>query len=266
MSNIFSINDPIHISLFKKICETFKNLSDLIYIKITTENINFQVIDNVKISILNIHFDKKYFDIFDVNNTDYFCININDFTKILKNFSKMNTIIFQLIKEQNILSITSNIENSIKKNFKINLLDTSVYNWINIDNLNSNNLKLSILSKTLYTIISELNVFSDYLTIKKYKNSNILEFIINDEQNNIYSKYQINDINILNIKNIKEDNIEEHIEEDIELIVSLNYLNNFKLFSNFNYTCFSISNNNPLHINLSDTYININYMLAPKLI
>ena len=206
MSNIFSINDPIHISLFKKICETFKNLSDLIYIKITTENINFQVIDNVKISILNIHFDKKYFDIFDVNNTDYFCININDFTKILKNFSKMNTI------------------------------------------------------------ISELNVFSDYLTIKKYKNSNILEFIINDEQNNIYSKYQINDINILNIKNIKEDNIEEHIEEDIELIVSLNYLNNFKLFSNFNYTCFSISNNNPLHINLSDTYININYMLAPKVI
>lgn len=262
MSNTFSISNPIYISLFKNICDTLKNFSEYLYIKFTNNYITFQLIDNIKVSISNINFAKYYFDLFNINNESIICINIIDFTKILKNFSKTTTIIFEII--DNILSIkTSDI---IIKNFKINLIDASFYDWIDINTLNSNNLKLSILSKTLKTIISELNIFSDYLTIKKNKNYNILEFIINNESNNIYSQYQISDFNILS-KDFTEE-IENTIYNkygDIELYISLNYLKNFKLFSDFEYTYFYISNNNPIQIQLNDTHIEINYMIAPKL-
>ena len=252
MDNIFSISDTTNISLFKKICDTVKNLSDNLYIKITENNINFQVMDDVKISIINICFDKLYFDIFDIKHNNNICINIIDFNKILKNCSKTNTIYFKLKHETNILSITSKLDESISKKFKINLQDTSFYDWINIDTFNSTNSHISILSKTLQTIISELNVFSDYLIIKKNTNNNKLLFIIDDVNNNIFSKYEIDNIDLMNTENI-------------QLMVSLNNLNNFKLFSNFTYTYLNISNENPLHINLKDKFININYMLAPKI-
>ena len=251
MNNILSISQQTYIILFKKICDTIKNLSEYLYIKITYDNIIFQVIDEIKISIVNISFDKNYFDIFDINYQTDICINISDFTKILKNFTKNSTIKFKFNHKTNILSIKSDKNDLIIKNFKINLLDTSFYDWININKINYDN-KISISSKTLQTIISELNAFSDYLTIKKKHNSNILQFIIS-QQDNIYSKYEVDNINIFN-------------SEDIELSVSLNYLNNFKLFSNFDYTYLSISNNNPLHINLNNNNINIDYMLAPKVI
>ena len=250
MNNSFSITKQSHISLFKKV-NTFKNLSDYLYIKITYNNINFQVMDDVfKISILDISFDNEYFNTFIINYETLICINIIDFTKILKNFSKTNIIQFKIINDSNILYIESDINDSIKK-FTLSLIEDNTYKWINIDTFNSNNSQISILAKTLQTIISELHVFSDYLTIHKSTNSDILEFIVDEKNNNTYSKYELNNINILNT-------------QDIELSVSLVYLHNFKLLSNFIHANITISNNNPLHINLVDKSINVNYMLAPK--
>ena len=116
MNNSFSITEQSHISLFKKVCDTFKNLSDYLYIKITYNNINFQVMDDVKISILDISFDNEYFNTFIINYETLICINIIDFTKILKNFSKTNIIQFKIINDSNILYIESDINDSIKKN------------------------------------------------------------------------------------------------------------------------------------------------------
>ena len=69
------------------------------------------------------------------------------------------------------------------------------------------------------------------LTIHKSTNSDILEFIVDEKNNNTYSKYELNNINILNT-------------QDIELSVSLVYLHNFKLLSNFIHANITISNNN----------------------
>lgn len=251
MNNSFSISNPAYISLFKKICETYKNLSEYLYIKITYNNINFQVMDDIKISILDISFNTQYFNTFEINYETLICINTIDFTKILKNFSKTNIIYFKIQNDSNLLHIQSDINDLIKKKFTLALIEDNTYNWININTSNINNSHISILSKTLQTIISELHVFSDYLIIHKSIDTNILEFIVDDTHTNTYSKYELNDINLTN-------------NENIHLLISLNYLHNFKLLSSFTYTNINISNNNPLHINLIDENININYMLAPK--
>ena len=104
MNNSFSITNSPYISLFKKICETYKNLSQYLYIKITYNNINFQVIDDVKVSILDITFDTPYFNTFEINYETLICINIIDFAKILKNF-KDNSIYFKLQNDSNFLYI-----------------------------------------------------------------------------------------------------------------------------------------------------------------
>tara|TARA_B100001057_G_C22719429_1_gene899104 strand:- start:188 stop:949 length:762 start_codon:yes stop_codon:yes gene_type:complete len=250
MNNSFSITNSSYISLFKKICETYKNLSQYLYIKITYNNINFQVIDDVKVSILDITFDTPYFNTFEINYETLICINIIDFTKILKNF-KDNSIYFKLQNDSNFLYIQSDINDLIKKKFTLALIEDNTYNWININTYNTNNSQISILSKTLQTIISELHVFSDYLIIHKSIDTDILEFIIDDTHTNTYSKYELNNINFIN-------------NENIHLLISLNYLHNFKLLSYFMNAIIFISNNNPLHINLIDENININYMIAPK--
>lgn len=251
MNNSFSITNPAYISVFKKICETYKNLSEYIYIKITYNNINFQVMDDVKVSILDISFNTQYFDTFIINYETLIYINITDFTKILKNFTKTNIIYFKIHNDSNLLYIESDINDLIKKKFTLTLFEDNTYNWININTCNTNNLHISILSKTLQTIISELHVFSDYLIIHKSNDTDILEFIIDDTYTNTYSKYELNNIYLTN-------------NENIHLLISLNYLHNFKLLSSFEYANIIISNNNPLHINLIDNSINVNYMVAPK--
>lgn len=250
MNNSFSITNPAYISLFKKICETYKNLSEYLYIKITYNNINFQVMDDIKISILDISFNTEYFNTFEINYETLICINIIDLTKILKNF-KDNFIYFKLLNDTNLLYIESGIYDSIKKKFTLTLIEDNTYNWININTRDNNDSQISILSKTLQTIISELHVFSDCLIIHKCTDTDILEFIIDDTHTNTYSKYELNNINFIN-------------NENIHLVISLNYLHNFKLLSYFINANITISNNNPLHINLIDENININYMLAPK--
>ena len=252
MNNSFSITNPSYISVFKKICETYKNLSEYLYIKITYNNINFQVMDDVKVSILDISFNPQYFDTFIVNYETLICINISDFTKILKNFTKTNVIYFKIYNDSNLLYIESDINDLIKKKFTLALIEDNTYNWININTSNTNYSQISILSKTLQTIISELHAFSDYLIIHKSIDTDILEFIIDDTHTNTYSKYELNNINFIN-------------NENIHLLISLNYLYNFKLLSSFEYANIIISNNNPLHINLIDESIDINYMIAPRI-
>ena len=251
MNNSFSITEAPLIVLFKKVCDTFKNLSDYLYIKFTYNSINFQVMDDVKISVLDISFNKEYFNTFIINYESLICINILDFTKILKNFSKTNIIHFKVENDSNLLYIESDRNDLIKKQFRITLLEDNTYKWININTINSDNFQISILAKTLQTIISELQVFSDYLTIHKSTDSDTLKFIIYEQINNTWSKYEVNGINIPNT-------------EDIELTLSIDYLNNFKLLSSFINATINISNNNPFHINLIDDTININYMIAPK--
>lgn len=252
MNNSFSITNLAYISLFKKICETYKNLSEYLYIKITYNNINFQVMDNVKVSILDISFNTQYFDTFIINYETLICINITDFTKILKNFTKTNIIYFKIHNDSNLLYIESDINDLIKKKFTLALIEDNTYNWININTDNNHHSQIIIPSKTLQTIISELHVFSDYLIIHKSNTTNILEFIVDDTHTNTYSKYELNDIHFIN-------------NENIHLVISLNYLHNFKLLSSFINANIIISNNNPLHINLTDESIDINYMIAPKI-
>tara|TARA_Y100000741_G_scaffold364720_1_gene356683 strand:- start:1458 stop:2093 length:636 start_codon:yes stop_codon:yes gene_type:complete len=207
--------------------------------------------DDVKISILDISFNTQYFNTFEINYETLICINTIDFTKILKNFSKTNIIYFKIQNDSNLLHIQSDINDLIKKKFTLALIEDNTYNWININTIDNNHSQISILSKTLQTIISELHVFSDYLIIHKSIDTNILEFIVDDTHTNTYSKYELDNINFINNQNI-------------HLLISLNYLHNFKLLSSFQYANITISNNNPLHINLIDENININYMLAPK--
>jgi len=244
-----SITLKNNISLFKKILETIKNYSNIINIKFTKNNLELQIIDDIKINIINIILKIDYFEKFNIDFEILITLNINDLNKIFKMLNKTNIITLNLKKNNNILNIYSDYNENIKKIFKITLLDTN-YEWINISNLNINNsLLINLESKFLYNIFNELNVFSNDLIIKK-TNNEILNFIAEDKINNLYSEYKIKILN--NIHNIN-------------LIISLSYLTNFKLLNNFKYSELYLSNDNPLYIKLNDDIINIDYIQAPKI-
>jgi len=165
-----SITLKNNISLFKKILETIKNYSNIINIKFTKNNLELQIIDDIKINIINIILKIDYFEKFNIDFEILITLNINDLNKIFKMLNKTNIITLNLKKNNNILNIYSDYNENIKKIFKITLLDTN-YEWINISNLNINNsLLINLESKFLYNIFNELNVFSNDLIIKKTNN------------------------------------------------------------------------------------------------
>jgi hypothetical protein len=251
--NIFTLkNNENNIIQFKKVIETLKYYSDYIHIKICNETINIQITDIANICIINIIFNKEYFETFKIEYEVIISLNINEMNKIFKTLNKNNIIYFVLKEHNNTLDISSDYNEDIKKNFKINILDLN-YEWIDISKFiinKENTLLLNIESKKLQTIFYELNVFSDNIIIKKKKDNDILYFIINDRDSNLYSKYEL--------KNILDN-------KEVDLCVSLNYLNNFKLLNNFNLIDLKIANDKPLYLKMMDKYINIEYMLAPKI-
>ena len=262
-NNLFILNNADDILLFKKIIKTFKNYSDYINFEFFSNYINIQIMDDMRISIINIFLYKNYFYDFNIQNQTKITLNINDLNKILKFLSKDDTIYFKL--EKNYFYIKNDNNNNIHKIYKLNILDYN-YDWIDINKIQdfTENQTLNIInieSKILQNIFSELYNLSDDLIINKKENENKLSFLISNDTSSLYSKYEINNLSEYRC----------NIQPNINLKFSLKNLNNFKLLTQFNNINLILSDEHPLYLNLLDnenkqnSKIEVKYILGPSI-
>lgn len=254
--NNFSIENP---KLFCKIFETIKLFSSHINFNISSNTFHIQSIDDAHISIIDIVFNKNYFHTYNIEDDNIkITLDILDLCKIFKIINKSNFVYFNINNNTNTLDIIVNYDNNLNKKFKINLI-MNTYSFTNISNNNNNNendLIFELNKDILSNIFNELYTFSDNLNISYKYQQKTLKFTNNDSKTNLYSNYKLS-----NIFNKYNNNI------DIDINVSLLYLNKFKLLQNISNPNIKLilNQNKPIHINLLDDNININFLLAPKI-
>lgn len=238
----FSITEN---KLFINIFDNIKQYSDNFKMKLSSQDIHLQSIDDANVSIIDIHLNKTYFTDFNITEELIYDFSIIDICKILKICSKSRQIHF--IFDNTILKIiASSNEQDIKKIFEINSIITHD-TFLKLENLSSTNFQqFNLDSKNLLSIFTELSQFSEDIYIEL--NSNKLQFYTNNDT--INTKYIINQDNINNTFISK---------------YSLNYLSKYKFISLFDNTTFKINTNNPLLILNKNEFIESTFILSPKI-
>ena len=242
----FSLIDK---TLFITIFDIFKQFSDNIKLKLNSNTLHIQSVDDANVSIIDIKLSKTYFNTYKITKEIIYDFSITDICKILKICAKSR--LMQFYFNDTILKIvaTEN-ENDIKKVFEINSIITKD-DFIKIENLRSINLyDINMNSKHLYSIFSELFIFSDDVCINYELDK--LDFYTNND--NINTKYTITTRDTSNTNDI------------ILSKYSLNYLSKYKLISHFEETSMKIESNSPIILHNKNEHISCNFILSPKII
>lgn len=239
----FSLIDK---NLFITIFDIFKQFSDNIKLKLNSDTLHIQSVDDANVSIIDIKISKTYFNTYKITNNIIYDFSITEICKILKICGKSKLIQFYF--NDTILKIIAT-ENDIKKVFEINSIITKD-DFIKIENLRYIDLhNININSKHLYSIFSELFIFSDDICINYELDK--LDFYTNND--NINTKYTI----ITKNTNINDTILSKY---------SLNYLSKYKLISHFEETIMKIDSNSPIIIHNKNEHITCNFILSPKII
>lgn len=242
----FSLIDK---TLFVTIFDIFKQFSDNIKLKLNSNTLHIQSVDDANVSIIDIKLSKTYFNTYKITKEIIYDFSITEICKILKICAKSRLIHFYF--NDTILKIvaTEN-ENDIKKVFEINSIITKD-DFIKIENLRSINLyDINMNSKHLYSIFSELFIFSDDVCINYELDK--LDFYTNND--NINTKYTITTRDTSNTNDI------------ILSKYSLNYLSKYKLISHFEETSMKIESNSPIILHNKNENISCNFILSPKIL
>ena len=231
--------------LFINIFDNIKQYSDNVKMKLFSNGIHLQSIDDANVSIIDINLNKTYFNDFNITEELIYDFSITDICKILKICSKSRQI--QFIFDNTILKIiASSSEQDIKKIFEINSIITQD-TFLKLENLSSTNFQqFNLDSKNLLSIFTEISQFSEDICIEL--ESNKLKFYTNNDT--INTKY------IINQENINNTFISKY---------SLNYLSKYKFISLFDNTTFKINTNNPLLILNKNEFIESTFILSPKI-
>tara|TARA_B110001452_G_scaffold147612_1_gene122893 strand:- start:1904 stop:2641 length:738 start_codon:yes stop_codon:yes gene_type:complete len=240
----FSILDS---KLFTSVFENMKQFSEQTKMKINSDGIHLQSLDDANVSIIDIQFNKNYFTDYNIQEEIIYDFSLNELCKILKICSKSRIMHFMF--NANILTISShNIDCDITKKFEINSIITKD-TFLNLENLRSTNLyNINLDSKNLQNIFNELFIFSDDICIELQKNK--LKF------------YTINDtINTDYIINLPENNNTINPSK-----YSLNYLSKYKFSSIFEDITMKFNSNSPLLLVNKNEYIECHFILSPKII
>lgn len=231
--------------LFINIFDNIKQYSDNVKMKLFSNGIHLQSIDDANVSIIDINLKKTYFNDFNITEERIYDFSITDICKILKICSKSRQI--QFIFDNTILKIiASSSEQDIKKIFEINSIITQD-TFLKLENLSSTNFQqFNLDSKNLLSIFTEISQFSEDICIEL--ESNKLKFYTNNDT--INTKYIIN---------------QEDINNTFISKYSLNYLSKYKFISLFDNTTFKINTNNPLLILNKNEFIESTFILSPKI-
>ena len=243
----FSISDG---KLFTSVFENMKQFSEQTKMKINSNGIRLQSLDDANVSIIDIQFNKNYFTDYHIEDEKIYDFSLTEICKILKICSKSHLIHF--IFNNNILKISTTAnEKDVKKTFEINSIITKD-SFLNLENLRSNNLhNIDLDSKNLQNIFNELFIFSDDVCIELEKNK-LKFYTINDTINTNYT------INIEN--NITRTDNSTYLSK-----YSLNYLSKYKLISSFENTALKFNSNSPLLLVNKNEHIESKFILSPKI-
>ena len=226
----------------------FSTLHDIDYesfiFKITPDNIHIQSTDVAKISILDILIDKKYFNEYNVNKSCIIDLDINIINKICKIFNKKYDLKFEIKSNYLYIESIRNTENDVIKKFRVNTNYIDDNDLIDISKLIIKN-KYEIDTKIFNNICSELSVFSDDINIT-----------LNSKNMCFSTSHDLGDIQYF-LDNIKSN-------ENINISCKIKFLVKFKLLNLFDSINFNIDNEKPLLLNLKNSDININYLIAPN--
>ena len=234
-------------SILYNIFETLKNLEcESFMLKISPENIHIQSSDVAKISILDAIIEKKYFETYKVEDTINLDLDIDFINKISKLFNKKTNTLIKFKDNYLYIETIKNDKNDIEKQFRLNVNYNTNFNIIDINKLQINN-EFRLETKTFLDICSDLNVFNDDFTITMTDKNTCFSSNTDCGDIQYYIDYLTNNTNI-------------------QVSFKLKYLIKFKLLNLFEHINFKLENEKPLFLNLKDSNININYILAPNYI
>jgi len=239
----FSILDS---KLFTSVFENMKQFSEQTKMKINSDGIHLQSLDDANVSIIDIKFNKNYFTDYNIREEKIYDFSLNEICKILKICSKSRVIHF--IFNTNVLTISShNSDCDITKKFEINSIITKD-TFLNLENLRSNDLyNIDLDSRNLQTIFNELFIFSDDICIELQQNK-LRFYTINDTINTEYIIVLPENNNTINPSKY-----------------SLNYLSKYKFSSIFENITMKLNSNSPLLLINKNEYIECHFILSPKI-
>jgi len=242
-----SISESNH--LFISIFEVCNQYSDNIKIYVSKKGLHLQTTDDANISIIDIKLHYTYFDSYSCIEDKTLDFYLKDICKILKICKKSKSVI-HIVLEKEIFKIIITT-NNIKKEFILNSIYTN-YDLIDINTIEINNI-FSIHKDILKSIFDDFIIFTNEICIKI--DDTHLKFYCNND--NIKVKYDYDSRSSNNIIDTAE---------KIKAIFSLDYLHKFKLISYFNIINVKIDNDKPIFLLAKTRDLEVNFILAPKMI
>lgn len=224
-----------------KIVEIISELVMEVRIKVNDEGLNITAMDPANVAMVKFILPKSSFSRFETDS-EVLGVNLDSFKKILKRSGAGSSLLME--KRENILHIQ--IQDRIKRNFDLSLIDIDAEEK-DIPNLEfSSSVELN--SADFIDSIEDCNVVSDACS-----------FIISEGKFIIEAKG-------LNAARSEFSGDEATIQaENCKSRYSLEYLQKFiKASKLFDKTQLKFANDHPLRINLRNDFMEISFLLAPR--
>lgn len=234
------LEDP---ALFTKAIELISELVLEVRIKINVFGLSIIAIDPANVSMVSLKVPKTAFSEFEVGE-EVLGVNLENLKKILRRCGKTGS----LILERNENSLEIKIDDKIKRNFTLNLIEIEREDKDFPDQLEFSS-KVEIESSDLIDSIEDCLIVSDACSFKIEEGKFIVEA---KETNSARSVFSSDEIKIE--------------AEDCHTRYSLEYLQKFvKVGKIFPKTFLNFANDHPLRMDFKSEHLSLSFLLAPRI-
>ena len=234
------LDEPI---LFTKAIELISELVIEARIKISEFGLSIVAIDPANVSMVSLKVPKSAFKEF-VSENEELGVNLEDLKKVLRR-AKTNS---SLILEKNENSLVIKIEDKIKREFTLNLIEIEAEDKEFPAHLEFA-AHVEISSNDLSDSIEDCNVVSDACSFKIDEGKFIVEA---KEMNSTKSEFSTDEIKIEG--------------ENAHSRYSLEYLQKFmKAGKSFEITALNFAEDHPLRIDFKSNILSLSFLLAPRI-
>ena len=230
-------------SLFARSIEIISELVTEVRIKVDEEGLSITAIDPANVAMVSFNLPKKSFSVFQ-SEKETLGVNLDDFKKILKRASSKSSLILE--RKENSLLIK--IDDKIKRNFTLNLIELDSNEKEFPKGLEFSS-KVEIDSQDLIDSIEDCSVVSDACSLIIQENKFIIEA---KEINSARTEFSSDEVKIE--------------AEDCHSRYSLEYLQKFMKGSKiFQKTILNFASDHPLKMDLISEELSLTFLLAPRM-